>query len=420
MSDFGKLLFQEHFLNKMRIKRGLFVTTSASLGGAERVLLDLLKPWEDGSLSPRPELVSLESGPLLDLIAEKQFQVHVLSAPKVLLEYGDSPARGEKAFSRFIKLILLSPKILEVKRLWKKWISEKKPSWIHSNGLKTHVISAISSPKSTPVFWHIHDFIGQRPLMKKILYFLWRPGIRALAISKAVAEDFQKCVPNCPVIVWRNTIDTKKFRPFSCEASNLDIASGLNPEWSGIRVGMVSTYAKWKGHDVFLKAASIVNKKVSKVRFYLIGGPVYKTSGSQWTREELKEIVSQLKIDDVVGFVPFQQDTPAIYNSLDIVVHASLAPEPFGLVIAEGMSCAKPVVAVLEGGSKEIGESKVDCIGFSSGDIESLAEAIIQLSTDANFRNRLGLAARKKILDKFSDEFVLPRWIDLIQMVQTG
>ena len=40
---------------------------------------------------------------------------------------------------------------------------------------------------------------------------------------------------------------------------------------------------------------------------------------------------------------------PAAYRALDVVVHASTRPEPFGLVIAEAMACGRALVAAPDG-----------------------------------------------------------------------
>jgi glycosyltransferase involved in cell wall biosynthesis len=41
-------------------------------------------------------------------------------------------------------------------------------------------------------------------------------------------------------------------------------------------------------------------------------------------------------------------------KAVDIVVHTSIAPEPFGRVIVEGMLARKPVIATRAGGALEI------------------------------------------------------------------
>jgi len=61
-----------------------------------------------------------------------------------------------------------------------------------------------------------------------------------------------------------------------------------------------------------------------------------------------------MKIENRVGFVPFQDNPADVYRALDIVVHASTKPEPFGRTIVEAMACGKPVIAAQTGGAAEL------------------------------------------------------------------
>ena len=63
-------------------------------------------------------------------------------------------------------------------------------------------------------------------------------------------------------------------------------------------------------------------------------------------------------------------------RALDVVVHASTEPEPFGLVIAEAMACARAVVVSRAGGAAEIIEPGVDALAHAPGDAAELAECI--------------------------------------------
>ena len=53
-----------------------------------------------------------------------------------------------------------------------------------------------------------------------------------------------------------------------------------------------------------------------------------------------------LGLGERVGFAGYQPDPAAAIRGLDVVVHASTRPEPFGRVIVEGMACGKAVIAV--------------------------------------------------------------------------
>ena len=81
-------------------------------------------------------------------------------------------------------------------------------------------------------------------------------------------------------------------------------------------------------------------------------------------------------------------------RALDVVVHASTEPEPFGLVIAEGMACARPVIVSRAGGAAEITTPGVDALAYAPGDSGQLAECLLSLVSDAALRRRLGDAGR--------------------------
>ena len=82
--------------------------------------------------------------------------------------------------------------------------------------------------------------------------------------------------------------------------------------------------------DVFLKAAAQVlqMRNTQPVRFYIIGGPIYQTRGSQFDAAELQEMARQLGVDRSLGLIGFQSDIVPAFRALDMVVHASTAPEP--------------------------------------------------------------------------------------------
>ena len=81
-------------------------------------------------------------------------------------------------------------------------------------------------------------------------------------------------------------------------------------------------------------------------------------------------------------------------RALDIVVHASTAPEPFGLVVAAAMACGRTVVMSPASGAAEHVEPDHDVLVFPAADVEALARRIRELAGDDDLRHRLGKAAR--------------------------
>ena len=66
-------------------------------------------------------------------------------------------------------------------------------------------------------------------------------------------------------------------------------------------------------------------------------------------------------------------DIPDLINGMDILVHSSIDPEPFGRVILEGMALKKPVIATAHGGPLEIIRSGESGVLVPPGDPAALA-----------------------------------------------
>ena len=393
----------------------IFLSPSSSLGGAERVLLSLLEPFHGGKLNSRPSVVCVETGPLVDELASRGISARIQSLPDKLLSLGDSPARQESRVLRLARLAMACPALWLTVRRWRQWLAADNPAWIHSNGFKTHLLSSWAAPSGCVVFWHLHDFLGERPLLRRLLHRAWRPGIEAIAISQAVADDFKRHLPQCPVHLWLNTVNTEIFIARNTVGNWLDTAGGLSEPWNGLRIGLVATYARWKGQEVFLQASKQILRELTvPVRFFIVGGPIYQTAGSQWSESELEKIIRDNGLEGKVGVVAFQKEAHKVYQALDVVVHASTRPEPFGLVIAEALACAKPVVAALHGGAAEIGIDGEHYLGHTPGDPASLAGSLIRLIRNEELRAGLGRSARQRMVMNFSQSQIMPRWKSLL------
>ncbi|MFL5541611.1 MAG: glycosyltransferase, partial [Longimicrobiaceae bacterium] len=155
------------------------------------------------------------------------------------------------------------------------------------------------------------------------------------------------------------------------------------------------TMGLWKGHDVFLCALSLLPPELP-VRGYVVGGRIYATAGSEVDPDGLRRLAAKLGITECTGFTGFVDDPAAAMRALDVVVHASTQPEPFGLVIAEAMACGRPVVVSTAGGAGEIVRGGVDALGVSPGDADALAAAIRRLAEDPALRARLGAEGRAR------------------------
>jgi glycosyltransferase involved in cell wall biosynthesis len=89
-------------------------------------------------------------------------------------------------------------------------------------------------------------------------------------------------------------------------------------------------------------------------------------------------------------------------RALDIVVHASTEPEPFGLVIAEAMASGRAVVLAAAGGALELATPGVSAETHAPGDEAGLAARLHSLIDDRSRRETMGRSGRAEAEAKFS------------------
>jgi glycosyltransferase involved in cell wall biosynthesis len=141
-------------------------------------------------------------------------------------------------------------------------------------------------------------------------------------------------------------------------------------------------------------------RDLANVRGYIVGGSIYHTDASQNSREQLQAHAHTLGLGDRVGFTGKVDDVSAVLRALDIAVHASTEPEPFGLVIAEAMASGRPVVVSRAGGAGEIAQG--GAVFHEPGNSTELAARLRELASDPARRASLGAEGREAAVRLFS------------------
>jgi len=380
----------------------LFLSPNASLGGAEQVLLTMTDMLRCHAPEVDLAVLTFGDGPLVEALKQRNVKVVRFRVPRTLEQLGDSGIGALGKLRLVGKAALAIPGFWRMRRDFNEALLALQPDLIHSNGIKSHLLAFFSGARSIPVVWHLHDFYGSRPLARKLLRWAARGCSEGIAISQAVANDFQAVVGPRPVSLILNGIDVSRFSP---QPPDSQLPGEALPTPPGmLRVGMVATYARWKGQEIFFQSAAKILRNLPgfPVQFYLIGGPVYQTTGSQYQEYDLRNRTLELGISEKMRLICFQTKPENVYSNLDIVVHASTKPEPFGLTIIEAMACGRAVVASVAGGVAEIIENGKDALGVNPGDVDCLVNALERLLHDPDLRGRLGANARAKAV-KFFD-----------------
>jgi glycosyltransferase involved in cell wall biosynthesis len=382
----------------------VYLSASSAIGGAERALLDLLASLSAAEPEWRLSVVVPEDGALLDAVRALGADVRVLPFPRALAGLGDAGASddgGRGMLSLLGGMLRAGPGAVRYLSRLRALLGRMRPDIVHTNGFKMHLLGARAAPARAKVVWHLHDFVSTRRAMAGLLRRSATRVDGVIAVSRSVAEDAASIVSReKPVRTVYNAVDLDRFRLVG-PVMDLDRAAGLRAAPPGtIRVGLVATMGRWKGHGVFLRAIAALPRELP-VRAYVVGGGIYRTAGSEVRAEDLLRQAAKLGIAERVGFTGYAEDVASAMRALDVVVHASTQPEPFGLVIAEAMACGRAVVASAAGGAGEIVTAGHDALAVAPGDVDGLAEAIRQLALDPVLRDRLGRAGRETAVRRF-------------------
>ena len=398
--------------------RLVFINPTGVIGGAEMCLLDLLASLRSDRPGWSLRVILGDDGPLRSAVEDLGVPCEVLPLPYRVASLGDASigfagvgrSRGRLALA--VKAPAAAFATLGYLTRLRHRLRSLAPDLIQTNGMKAHLLGAWAAPRRVPVVWHLHDYIGSRAAMRRLLRASARRGVFGVAVSHSVAADAARSLGrNVPVETVYNAADLDRFQPGPGDGSWLDALSGLSPSSSVgvVRIGLVATFARWKGHEIFLDAVSRLPAS-TPARFYVVGGPIYKSAGSQHDLSELRSMAEGLGLAGRVGFAGHQDDPAAVYRALDVVVHASTRPEPFGRVIVEAMACGRAVAAAPHGGAAELFEDGVSALACPPGDALGLSVVLNRLATDPELRVRLGAAGRAEAEARFDRARLSEDW----------
>jgi spore coat protein SA len=113
------------------------------------------------------------------------------------------------------------------------------------------------------------------------------------------------------------------------------------------------------------------------------------------------------------GYLHHDRDLPAWFQKATLFTCPSIFQEPFGLVNAEAMACAAPVIGSRRGGIPEVlGETGVL---IDPEDVAGFAEAMCMLLSNPDYSAKLGRAAHQRSRVMFDWAVVAQRWHSLLQ-----
>jgi glycosyltransferase involved in cell wall biosynthesis len=172
-------------------------------------------------------------------------------------------------------------------------------------------------------------------------------------------------------------------------------------------VGLVGRLQPWKGQDRLLSAQALLRERGHELHVVIVGGDSWGLSPEY--AQSLPPLVIRLGLGEAVTMTGEVPDAGPYIEQMDILVNAS-DPEPFGIVLLEGMARGVAVVAVNSGGPGEFVDDRRTGMLARSGEPAALADALEPLLESSALRHELGQAGRERFMRDFTDDALRERF----------
>ena len=112
--------------------------------------------------------------------------------------------------------------------------------------------------------------------------------------------------------------------------------------------------------------------------------------------EDLQALANRLGVDERIVFTGPVEDAKPYIEQFTVAVLCSES-EGFSNSLIEYMQAGRPVICTDSGGSSELIRDGIDGFLVTVGDVDSLADRLLQLLTDRELAQRIGDAARDSV-----------------------
>jgi len=347
------------------LRRILYLSASAGVGGAEESLLTLLAFLNRSAFQPFLAVPGGSDSPLGRCAADLGIECCALPL--------ESPQRTLNP----LRLALVWRRLRANQKAVANFVAERQIDIIHANT----AVAALQAD-GAPIVCHLRDLrlpiLAAAALRRKCRMFI--------AISQAVNAFASRRLAR-PARYLPNGVDSERFRPAAGKADR-----------KRQYLLMAAHIAPWKRHDIFIECLAAIRSRDASVAGVIAGGDLFGRHERYWGH--LRCLADDLGLHyalEWAGAVP-REKMPELFSCATAVVHPAV--EPFGRAILEAMACATPVVAADGGGNRELLTGGGTLV--KPGDISGFTAAIWRYLTDPALARAHGEDGRRLARERYS------------------
>lgn len=385
--------------------RILFVSHSASRNGATILLLHLLR-WLKPRVDWEMEVLVDGGGPLVD-------EFRAIARTTVLRNTAAPLGMVPRAWRAGLKTFIDTQYIRTLLR-------GRGFDLIYANTAAAWPHVVMLRKRAPALLWHIHELgyglrlsIGEGGASRVL-----RLASRFVAVSNAVHStltgDFQ--VPDNKVDLVHGCIPLPYLSPEERLSRRQRAREALGWPPEAFVVGGCGTLGWRKGTDLFLQVAHAVSRTASggNIRFLWVGGEAQGQGSLEFAYD-----LRALGIQERCRRIPARADVSDFYCAMDVFALTS-REDPFPLVMLEAAAHSLPVVCFAgTGGGPEFTGDDAGLIAPYLA-IDAFAEHILTLQGTPALRQRLGMAASRKVQTHYGMERQWPKLLQSIELCLQG
>jgi phosphatidyl-myo-inositol alpha-mannosyltransferase len=267
-------------------------------------------------------------------------------------------------------IILSPPAMLRMRRIW----AEERFDVVHVHEPLAPVLSAFAlATAPCPLVATCHsagDRLGWYPLGKAFWGVVARRIDHRIAVSESARRAAEPYVGG----------------PIEVIPNGIDLPPEVDPGGRNGDVVFIGRNEPRKGLPVLLQAWPRIRESTGG-RLRLVGSDPLSV---RWLARRRGFSLDGV---DLLGAV-HEEELTAELQAAGLLVAPSLGGESFGMVLTRAFACATPVVASDIEGYAQVADHDETGILVPPGDVDALAEAVIELLGDEDRRRAYGAAAR--------------------------
>jgi glycosyltransferase involved in cell wall biosynthesis len=280
----------------------------------------------------------------------------------------------------------------------RKLIKSRQPDLIYCHSSKAGAVGRLANiGLNVPVFYNPHGWaFNMKVSWVKRSFYLFVERVLAFITDKyIVISNYEKlsaieksvCSGDKVKVIF-NGIDLDMFTALSgVTREQLHISS------DAYIIGMVGRISRQKAPDIFVQAAAEIKKYIPNAHFIIVG------DGDQ--RHNIELLISKLGLTSdftITGWVDNPLDFVSLFDQAILVSRW----EGFGLVLAEYMKLAKPIIATKVDAIPDLITDHDNGLLIDVDNKSQLLKAVLSINQDELLRNKLVVSSLKRV-DAFFD-----------------